>query len=162
MMAKSTCKRKKKIAPAKAPPPPSTLSKNDRLEEDPRYSVPAEDLEMDSAIMTGTDYGVVTFATTVAFIMPDLNRIVAIVAGDHVKLPKTTKTTTKDIQWRSGQLEFSKKLIKAKKANPEVIMAEKLLSEQAVSTSSTPAAVLERYARVCDSTKVMQSFDNAN
>ncbi|ORX51557.1 hypothetical protein DM01DRAFT_1375291 [Hesseltinella vesiculosa] len=38
--------------------------------------------------MTGADYGVVTFATTMAFTLPNLERIMA---GDYVNLSKPSK-----------------------------------------------------------------------
>ncbi|ORX51538.1 hypothetical protein DM01DRAFT_1079574 [Hesseltinella vesiculosa] len=111
--------------------------------------------ELASAVMTGADYGVVTSATTMAFTLPDLEHIMA---GDYVKLPKPSKMTAKDIQWQSGQLQFTKKLSKSMKAHPNVVAAEKLMSKEPVSTTSTPSAVLERYTRIRDTTTEIQSF----
>ncbi|KAI8391399.1 uncharacterized protein BYT42DRAFT_542955 [Radiomyces spectabilis] len=102
---KSTQKAPKKKDPPPAPPPSIPVGIS-RVEEDPRYVT--LNLDLDHVILTGTNYGMVTLATTVAHSVEQLK---AIKNGDWVKLPAPTTITAKDLHWGTGQCHFSKKTL---------------------------------------------------
>jgi ribosomal protein S15P/S13E len=102
--------KKKSAAKESIPLPPSILTKTTRIEENPMNTTLALDLH--DTVITGTDYGITTLAVTVSHTKYDLDLIKN---GKYVKLPKPTKLVAKDLQWKSGNYQFTKKLERAKK-----------------------------------------------
>ncbi|ORX43343.1 hypothetical protein DM01DRAFT_1350049 [Hesseltinella vesiculosa] len=81
------------------------LQKTGTVEEDSRnvsLTMSTRDL-----MISGIDCGVVTLATTVAHSVPELQ---SVNVGHFVKLRKPTKITARDLSWKIGSWQFSKRL----------------------------------------------------
>ncbi|ORX54491.1 hypothetical protein DM01DRAFT_1383229 [Hesseltinella vesiculosa] len=89
--------------------PPTELKKTTRVEEDPQHAT----LKFDTndLLISGTDYGIMTMATTVTRTLEGLEKLKA---GQFFKLPKSTKLVAKDIAWKTGQFQLQRRLQRAK------------------------------------------------
>ncbi|ORX47800.1 hypothetical protein DM01DRAFT_1348540 [Hesseltinella vesiculosa] len=135
------------------PPPPTVLTPTTRTEEDPcETEIGTVDLE--HTVVSGTDYGIVSFATTVTHSAQQLSTIMK---GEFVKLPKATTTTAKDLHWRTGTFHFMKKLQKRKKA-ARISDSEALLAKNAMTFCTTHDDLLARYAKTQEASAAVQAF----
>ncbi|KAJ1909074.1 hypothetical protein H4219_006446, partial [Mycoemilia scoparia] len=91
-------------------PPPSILTRTSRFEDSPEHV--EQGFEQKRLIVAGTDYGVVTLATTVAHTFQQLEDIIE---GKFVKLGKPILIKAKDIQWKARLYQYSKRLERVKK-----------------------------------------------
>ncbi|ORX42941.1 hypothetical protein DM01DRAFT_1340930 [Hesseltinella vesiculosa] len=140
-------KGKKKSKDKESPLPPTELKKTTRVEEDPRHTILK--IDTNDLLISGTDYGVVTLATTVTHSVSDLE---AIKAGQMVRLGKPTLITARDISWKTGQHQFNKKM-KHDKAKAETIVAENILS-----TAFNLETFQDRYDRIREQTPAIRAF----
>ncbi|ORX47524.1 hypothetical protein DM01DRAFT_156710 [Hesseltinella vesiculosa] len=101
-------KKSKKTKPL-PPIPPTKISKTTRVEEDPRHTL--LDLNLKECHISGTDYGIVTLATTVTHNFEELEKLKA---GQFFKLPKAKKLVAKDIAWKTGQIQLQQRLQRTK------------------------------------------------
>ncbi|ORX43313.1 hypothetical protein DM01DRAFT_1378798 [Hesseltinella vesiculosa] len=135
------------------PPHPPCSRQPTRTEEDPcETEIGTVDLE--HTVVSGTDYGIVSFATTVTHSAQQLSTIMK---GEFVKLPKATTTTAKDLHWRTGTFHFMKKLQKRKKA-ARISDSEALLAKNAMTFCTTHDDLLARYAKTQEASAAVQAF----
>ncbi|ORX60351.1 hypothetical protein DM01DRAFT_1332509 [Hesseltinella vesiculosa] len=149
-------KGKKKSKDKESPLPPTELKKTTRVEEDPRHTILK--IDTNDLLISGTDYGVVTLATTVTHSVSDLE---AIKAGQMVRLGKPTLITARDISWKTGQHQFNKKMKHDKAKSPSgqaAQQAETIVAENILSTAFNLETFQDRYDRIREQTPAIRAF----
>ncbi|KAG0163290.1 hypothetical protein DFQ30_000404, partial [Apophysomyces sp. BC1015] len=119
------------------------------------------DLDLSNMIITGTDYGVASLATTVAHIVEQLQ---SIKDGKFVRLARPTMTRAKDIQWKGGQYRFSKKPEHTKKntdAGQRAETTEKTVGENTIYHAKDTVDLVERYSKIRAQGPTLRQFYGA-
>ncbi|ORX53487.1 hypothetical protein DM01DRAFT_1336026 [Hesseltinella vesiculosa] len=148
-------KKPKKTKPS-PPIPPTKINKTTRVEEDPRHT--QLDLDLKECILSGTDYGIVTMATTVTHTLEELEKLKA---GQFFKLPKPTKLVAKDIAWKTGQFQLQRRLQRAKEktgAGQEVSQAEAILAHNSLASAMTVQQLNDRFAQTRSKVAKLREF----
>ncbi|KAI8099101.1 uncharacterized protein BX664DRAFT_13109 [Halteromyces radiatus] len=139
-----------------SPPPPSKITPTSRMEESPKHVT--LDFDIKNCIITGTDYGVATLATTVGHTVEQLD---SIQNGKFVKLQRPTTMTAKDIEWKTGRYHFRKKLERKKKstdAGKEATIAEKIVGENTMYKAKDAVDLIQRYDKIRDQGSILRKF----